>query len=105
MAALPFRLAGPYGGVEGHLTMGPFSTGYLGCTTLHPSSPKGEAQYNDSEGDFGKVTLGVGIGYLGLVQWGPLDIYLIIMLYLPSLHIYIYPPYNTCCIHKLTHFY
>ena len=87
---MPFRLAGPYGAVEDHLTMGPFSAGYLGCTTLHPTSQKGEAQHNDTVGDFGEVTLGVGICYLGLVQWGPLDIYLIIILYLPSLHIYIY---------------
>ena len=55
--------------------MGPFSAGYLGCTTLHPTSQKGEAQHNDTGGDVGEVTHGVGICYLGLVQWGPLDVF------------------------------
>ena len=93
MAALPFHLAGPYGGVKDHLTMGPFLAGYSGCTTLHPTSQKGEAQHNDTAGDFGKVTLGVGICYLGLVQWGPLDVFRNLLncyIVLPSSHKYIY---------------
>ena len=38
-------------------------------------SQKGEAQHIDTAGDFGKVACGVGICYLGLVQWGPLDVF------------------------------
>ena len=41
---------------------------------LYPMSQKGEAQYNDAVGNFGKVALGVGIGHLGHVLWGPLSI-------------------------------
>ena len=55
MATLPFCFTGPYGGIEDHPTMGPFSAGY--------------------SGDFGEVALGVGICYLGLVQWVPLDVF------------------------------
>ena len=38
-------------------------------------SQKGEAQHNDTAGDFGEVALGIGICYLGLVEWGPLDVF------------------------------
>ena len=41
---------------------------------LHPMSQKGEAQLNDAAGDFGEVTLGVGISHLGLVLWEPLGL-------------------------------
>ena len=37
-------------------------------------SRKGEAQLNDAVGDFGQVTLGVGISHLGLVLWEPLGL-------------------------------
>ena len=42
---------------------------------LHHMSQNGEAQHNDAVGDFGKVTLGVGISHLGLVLWGPLGVF------------------------------
>ena len=54
--------------------MGSVSAGCAGCTTLHPMSRKGEAQLNDTAGDFGEVTLGVGISHLGLVLWEPLGV-------------------------------
>lgn len=54
--------------------MGSVSAGCSGRTTLHPTSRKGEAQLNDAAGDFGEVTLGVGISHLGLVLWEPLGL-------------------------------
>ena len=54
--------------------MGSVSAGCSGRTMLHPTSQKGEAQLNDTAGDFGEVTLGVGISHLGLVLWEPLGV-------------------------------
>ena len=54
--------------------MGSILAGCVGCTTLHPTSGKGEEQLNDAVGDFGEVSLGVGISHLGLVLWEPLGV-------------------------------